>query len=119
MFQGSTANLFDYAVRLIEQVGEVVSTLPNRVSIHGHTDGIDFQRADGYSNWELSSDRANAARRILAQTGVSNDRFSEVVGKAATEPMFPDNPNRSENRRITILIIREAPVVPPKLGGGN
>lgn len=113
MFRPGTANLYGYASRLIGQIGDVVEVLPNRVSIHGHTDAGRFSAGAEYTNWELSADRANSARRVLRQTGVSTDRFSEVAGKADTEPMFPDSPDRPENRRITVLVLREAPVVAP------
>ena len=116
MFRDGTAELYDYAVKLVQEIGKVVEELPNRISIHGHTDGKVFERADGYSNWELSSDRANAARRVISAMGVSQDRFSEVVGKAMTEPLFPDQVMRPENRRITILVLREAPVLDPGYG---
>lgn len=116
MFRDGTAELYDYAVKLVQEIGAVVEELPNRISIHGHTDGLAFQREDGYSNWELSSERANAARRVISAMGVTQDRFSEVVGKAMTEPLFPDQVMRPENRRITILVLREAPVLDPNYG---
>ena len=115
MFRDTTAEPFGYAQRLIQEVGLIVEGLPNRVALLGHTDGGFFQRPDGYGNWELSAERANVARSILKISGVSTDRFSEVIAKADTDPMFPDNPMRAENRRITILVLREAPVVPPNM----
>lgn len=115
MFKSASAELYDYAKVLLRQIGERVRKVPNRIMITGHTDDQSFSRPDGYSNWELSADRANAARRVLRGGGVSEDRFSAVRGKASTEPLLPDQPTRSENRRITILLLREAPVVPPRL----
>lgn len=112
MFRLGSAELYGYAVRLIEEVGDVVATIPNRVSIVGHTDAKPRTDAS-YSNWELSSDRANAARRVLRASGVSGDRVAEVIGKAAGDPLYADEPYRSENRRIEVTILREAPVVPP------
>lgn len=119
MFRDTTAEPFGYAQRLIQEVGLIVENLPNRVTILGHTDGGFFQRPDGYSNWELSADRANVSRSILKIAGVSSDRFAEVIAKADTDPMFPDNPMRAENRRITIMVLREAPVVPPNMNQRN
>lgn len=119
MFHNGTDELFDYSTLLIQQVGSVVGTLPNRIAIMGHTDGGDTGLNENYTNWELSSDRANAARRVLGQMGVTTDRFSEVTGKANTEPMFPDSPLRPENRRITVLVIREAPVLSPIFNNGD
>jgi chemotaxis protein MotB len=119
MFHNGTDELFNYATLLVEQVGGVVGRLPNRIAIMGHTDGGDTGLSANYTNWELSADRANAARRVLGAMGVTTDRFSEVTGKANTEPMFPDNPIRPENRRITVLIIREAPVLSPAFSNGD
>ena len=87
--------------------------------LQGHTDGGNFTGPQGGSNWELSAGRANSALKVLDNSGVTSDRFFEVTGKAGTDPLYPDQPTRSENRRITILILREAPVVPPNLTGGN
>ena len=113
MFQPGTATLFDFARELIAEIGEAVQSLPNRISVQGHTDSGSFRRPDGYNNWDLSSERANAARRVLDSSGISSDRIFEVVGKASSDPLYPDTPGRSENRRITVLVLREAPVVPP------
>ena len=119
MFRDGTADLYGYAMRLIQEVGTVVEGMPNRVAIMGHTDASGIRDNPDYTNWELSADRANAARRVLRQTGVSTDRFSEVTGKASTEPLFPDSPFRPENRRITILVLREAPVLAPGFEPGQ
>ncbi|WP_308909594.1 flagellar motor protein MotB [Pseudokordiimonas caeni] len=116
MFKSGTDDLYGYAKAMIAAVGESVATLPNRLTIEGHTDGGAFSGPNGMTNWELSADRANAARRVLDETGVTNDRIAEVIGKASTDPIFPDNPFKSENRRITVLVLREAPVVPPSAG---
>ena len=114
MFRTGTAEPYGYAVRLFQTVGRIVESMPNRVAILGHTDAKPLNRVD-YGNWELSADRANAARRILRESGVTYDRFADVIGKADTDPLFPDDPVRNENRRISILVLREAPVVPPSL----
>ncbi len=114
MFRSGSAELRDYARAMFAKVGATVATLPNRLSIIGHTDDIGGDV--GYSNWELSADRANAARRVLRAAHVSPDRIAEVVGRAASEPLYPDQPGRPENRRITIVVLREAPVVDPKFG---
>jgi chemotaxis protein MotB len=65
------------------------------------------------TNWELSAARANAARAIITGAGVNIDRISEVVGRAGSDPLLPEDPNASANRRISILLIREAPPAPP------
>lgn len=112
MFHSATADLYPYAEQLIRTIGGVVSAMPNRISIQGHTDDAGNSESS-YSNWELSSDRANAARRILNTGKVAENRFAEVVGKASTDPLYPDTPNRSENRRVTFIVLNEAPVVAP------
>ncbi|TNE61567.1 MAG: chemotaxis protein MotB [Alphaproteobacteria bacterium] len=115
MFKSGTDELYEYAKAMISEIGKSVQTLPNRLTILGHTDGGPFVGDGGITNWELSANRANAARRVIDDSGVSDDRLAEVVGKAGTDPLYPDQPNRTENRRITILVLREAPVVPPSL----
>jgi len=112
MFKPATADLYKYAEKMILKVSEVVQKMPNRISISGHTDAKGFNPRSDYSNWELSSDRAHSARRVLSGANVSADRFAEILGKASTEPLLPDNPYRAENRRITILLLREAPTLP-------
>lgn len=119
MFKSGTDELYDFAKKMITEIGKSVQTLPNRITILGHTDGAVYFGPQGETNWELSAGRANSARRQLDSSGVSMDRFSEVIGKAGTDPLYPDQPNRTENRRITILVLREAPVVPPNLTNTN
>ncbi|MDA5193446.1 flagellar motor protein MotB [Govanella unica] len=115
MFKNGTSDLYGYARTMLQQIANRLVRTPNRITVTGHTDSQPAAGPAGYSNWELSSDRANSARRVLRSSGISEDRFSAVRGKAATEPLLPDQPNRPENRRITILLLREAPVLPPKL----
>jgi chemotaxis protein MotB len=113
MFKDGTAVMYDYAKKMLAQIAVSINKMPNRISISGHTDATPLKRTDGYSNWELSADRANTARRVLLEANVSPDRISEVKGKANSDPLLPDNRARPENRRISILLIREAPVLPP------
>ncbi|MCC3860588.1 flagellar motor protein MotB [Pseudemcibacter aquimaris] len=115
MFRNDTAELYSYAERMLAHISGKVNELPNRISISGHTDSVGYRAGATYSNWELSSDRAHTARRVMNSSGVSADRFAEIVGKAHTEPLLPDRPERPENRRITILVIREAPILPTNL----
>jgi len=85
--------------------GELVK-LPNKVAIEGHTDSTPYGRPD-YSNWELSSDRANAARRILVQTGLNEDRISQVRGFADQRLLLKTDPGNPSNRRISIIVRNE------------
>jgi chemotaxis protein MotB len=113
MFEKGTANPTPAAQRLLGAIAKIVDRLPNRVSISGHTDGGAFAGANGTTNWELSAERANAARAILTRQGLESDRIYEVVGKASSEPLLPEDPNASANRRLSILLMREAPPAPP------
>ncbi len=111
MFQGSSAEPLARTRQLLDAVAKVIDGLPNRISISGHTDST-LPSGSGYTNWDLSSDRANAARRYLESRGVDADRIYQVVGKAASEPLYPDDPEQPANRRISIVLLREAPVLP-------
>jgi chemotaxis protein MotB len=113
MFQPGTANLYPRTRVLLQQVARIVDRLPNRIAITGHTDAAKFVGAGGVTNWELSAARANAARAVLAAEGIDSDRIFEVSGKAGSDPLLPDDPYASSNRRISILLMSEAPVVPP------
>ena len=99
--------------KLLAAIGGIISTLPNRVSIGGHTSGNDAQ---GGTSWEMSAARANQARALLQAGGLSNDRIYEVAGKAGSEPLLPEDPNASANRRLSILLMREAPPAPAHTG---
>lgn len=106
MFPSGSANMYDHTVKLMELALPVIMSMPQNISITGHTDAVPFRRADGYSNWELSSDRANAARKVLMDQGVPEGRLSHVVGKAATDPLLPDDPKNARNRRLSIIMLR-------------
>jgi chemotaxis protein MotB len=116
MFQSGSTTLDDQARRLMEQIADVVRKMPNRISITGHTDALPFRTKNGYGNWELSADRANASRRALLDAGLDPQRIAYVTGKAATEPLIADDPSNPSNRRISIVLLREAQVTPPSGG---
>ncbi|PCI50481.1 MAG: motility protein MotB, partial [Alphaproteobacteria bacterium] len=80
MFRSGTAVLYKYAEKMIRKIATIVTKMPNRISISGHTDATPFSGRANYSNWELSADRANASRRILNSAGVSANRVAEVLG---------------------------------------
>jgi chemotaxis protein MotB len=92
-------------------VAKVIEQLPNQITIAGHTDSATSSKA-GYSNWELSADRANAARRILDSAGIVSDRIFQVSGKGDREPLYPDDPDLPANRRISITLMPAKPVMP-------
>ena len=85
LFQAGSANMTGRTRELLDQIGKVIAELPNNISISGHTDTSPLNRGE-YSNWELSSDRANASRRELVATGIDPTRIVQVVGKADQEP---------------------------------
>jgi chemotaxis protein MotB len=91
---------------LLQVLAAELVKLPNKVAIEGHTDSTPYGRPD-YSNWELSSDRANAARRILVQTGLSYDRISQVRGFADQRLLLKTDPANPSNRRISIIVRNE------------
>ena len=107
MFASGSARPNDQLVQLIGLVTQVVTQLPNKLSISGHTDSVPYRNAEGYTNWELSSDRANAARRLLIDGGLGQDRVANVQGRAATEPLLPEDTTDPSNRRISIVLLRE------------
>jgi chemotaxis protein MotB len=108
MFQPGSSELTPAAKKLLTAVGGIVSTLSNRISIAGHTSGNDSLG----DSWKLSFDRANAARAALQGGGLAQDRISETSGMAASEPLLPENPGASANRRVSILLLKEAPPAP-------
>ena len=93
--------------KLLNLVAEAVKHLPNKLSISGHTDASPFNGDSGYSNWELSADRANAARRLLVEAGIEGSRVAQVQGRADTELLLPEDPTSPRNRRISIVLLRE------------
>lgn len=90
---------------LLNALGKIIVKLPNKINITGHTDSKPYANQKGYSNWELSSDRAHATRRILEKANVNNNQFLDIVGKADREPFNKNNPEASENRRISIMLL--------------
>jgi chemotaxis protein MotB len=114
MFQRGSAEPMPYTRKLLAAIGGIVSALPNRISISGHT-AVNDVAANG-GTWELSAARANQARALLQAGGLTSDRIYEIAGKAGSEPLLPENPNASANRRLSILLLREAPPVPANPG---
>ena len=112
MFEPGSAVPRPRTVVLLRAVAQIINRLPNRISISGHTDSSPVT-AKGYSNWDLSFARANAARQILEENHVASERIYQVTGKAGSEPLFPDDPEMPGNRRVSIVLLREAPPLPP------
>ncbi len=115
MFPLGSAYMYDHTRLLLQQIARVIQRLPNRISITGHTDATPYRTDTGYGNWELSADRANASRRELIASGVISDRIAHVIGKADRDPLFAEDPELPSNRRISIVLLREAPVMPAQV----
>lgn len=116
MFKFGSSELLPHAELLVKYIAGIIQTLPNRISISGHTDGVFIPGSPQFSNWSLSAERAASTHQALIKYGVMSDRIFRVSGKAHTEPLFPDNPLLPANRRIGIILIREAPVIAPAYG---
>ena len=108
MFKENSAELEVYAKNIISKIVNLIKYSPNYLSISGHTDSDQTSMPKDYTNWELSSDRANATRRFIIDQGISADQIARVVARADTEPLDPANPNSSRNRRVTITLLRNS-----------
>ncbi|MGB6745985.1 MAG: flagellar motor protein MotB [Terracidiphilus sp.] len=93
------------ALRGLLQVLSVnLGQLPNKISIEGHTDAMVYSSGRPYDNWDLSTDRANEARRLMESEGVRQDQIAQVRGFADTQPRLPQNPQDPSNRRVTLIV---------------
>ena len=110
MFDSGSALVKPYMRDILREIGTALGGVENRISLAGHTDAAPYGNSDkGYSNWELSADRANASRRELVSAGMPDAKLGRVVGLAASDLLDPDNPRAPANRRITITVLtREA-----------
>jgi chemotaxis protein MotB len=89
--------------KMLEAVAGSITEVPNKIAIEGHTDALSYS-SSRYTNWELSTERASAARKELETHGLNPDSLAQVAGYAATLPLIKDNPNDPRNRRISIII---------------
>ncbi len=112
MFNENSTQPNDRAKLLLRAVAKIINQLPNRVSITGHTSGVAGQSGQNPKDWLLSTERADASRAVLQSAGVDQDRIATIQGKAAKEPLYPDDPSLAGNRRIAIVLLREKPVLP-------
>ncbi|MBW8847045.1 MAG: flagellar motor protein MotB [Burkholderiales bacterium] len=106
MFDSGSAVVKPYMRELLRELGNVLTEVPNRLTVEGHTDAQPFSGGDkGYSNWELSADRANSSRRELVAGGLSEARMLRVQGLAASKLLDAKDPNSALNRRISIIVM--------------
>lgn len=104
-FDIGSAKLAPSGISVVSAIGDIIAPLDNEVIVEGHTDSRRYTRSDVYSNWELSSDRANTARRVLETRGIAPGRFAEIRAFADNQLRYPDNSEDARNRRIAIIIV--------------
>jgi chemotaxis protein MotB len=108
MFDSGGAELKPYTRDILRQIGKSLNEVPNRISLAGHTDAAQFVGgSQGFTNWELSANRANASRRELVAGGMGDTKVLRVVGLASTLPFDKNDPLSSANRRISIVVLNQ------------
>jgi chemotaxis protein MotB len=106
MFDSGSAAVKPYMRDILREIGIALMEVDNKISLDGHTDQSNYgNAARGYSNWELSADRANASRRELAASGMPEEKLARVVGMASSLLLEPQDPRSPSNRRISILVM--------------
>ncbi len=111
MFASGASVMEDRARLLLQKVAPVLAGLSQQIAISGHTDATPFRGTDK-TNWELSSERANATRRLLVEAGLPETRFRSVTGNADRDPLLPGDPMAAANRRIAIVVLRQVQIPP-------
>mgnify|MGYP000352514997 CR=1 FL=1 len=107
MFRLGTAELDDRAIALLREVTGSIKGMPNKVAIRGHTDSLGFAPDSGRNNWTLSTERADATRRVMQGSGLNYQRFARIEGVADTAPFIPNNPADPRNRRVSITVLNQ------------
>jgi chemotaxis protein MotB len=115
MFADGSKAPYDRTRRLIEKLAVPLKSTPLRIAIVGHTAAGFVPTRSDYGAFDLSADRANVVRQILEREGLPPANIFAVSGKADSQPLFPDDPTLSANRRVTITLMREDPPLPPGL----
>ena len=105
MFDMGSSRLKPYTAQILKEVTGYLRTVPNSVSITGHTDATPYAGLTGFTNWDLSTDRANSARRELERAGLETERISRVVGLSSSVLFDRENPRNPINRRISIVVM--------------
>ncbi len=107
MFPSGSSRMYKQMEDILKVVATAIKGVPNKLNIIGHTDANQYAQRSLLTNWELSTDRANASRRILTENGVDKSRINSILGKADTELADPQNPMAPENRRVVITLLRQ------------
>lgn len=111
-FELGSAKINPQMYTALEQLGKALGTLDNQIVVGGHTDSYAY--SNGYSNWQLSADRANAVREYMARQGVSAERVTAVIGNGDRDLKNKENPYAPENRRVTLLVLKRGESIAPK-----
>jgi chemotaxis protein MotB len=120
MFASAKAELQPYTREILREIGRVLNDMPNKISLSGHTDATPYSTGDkGYSNWELSADRANASRRELIAGGMEDGKVVRVVGLSSAVLMDQQNPTNPINRRISIIVMNKKAEESASRDGGS
>ena len=117
MFANASAEVQPYMRTILRELGSALNDVPNPISLSGHTDATQYATQHGYSNWELSADRANASRRELIAGGMKPEKVSRVVGLEASVPLDKTNAYNPINRRISIVVLNARAAEAVRSGG--
>ncbi len=108
MFDSGGAVMKPYTRDILQEIGRTLNDVPNKISLSGHTDSVPYYGGEGgYSNWELSADRANASRRELVAGGLEDGKVLRVVGLGSAVPFDQEHPDAPINRRISIIVMNK------------
>lgn len=107
MFDSGSSHLKEYTSQILYEIAKIINKVPNKISLTGHTDATPYSSIRGYTNWELSTDRANASRRALVLGGLDADKIAKVVGLSSTVLFDKENPRSPVNRRISMIVMNQ------------
>src|SRR5690606_30865498 len=108
IFDLGSAQMRPYALEVMWAMADVLDNVPNKISIYGHTDATPYSDNGGiYTNWELSADRANSARRALVEGGLPDEQLAQIIGMGSSVLFDENNPSSHTNRRIVIMVLNE------------
>lgn len=117
MFQPDSAKMTPYSEALLTLITKIVLRFPNQVAITGHTAAAKPEEKRTYSDWDISGQRANFARRVMLEAGLPQDRLASVIGKGDNDHLYPKEPFSPQNRRISILLVTTNPKEAIKIDG--
>ncbi len=119
MFPENSKKPYDYTQKAVEAIAPVLQQLPYQIRVAGHASAHSPSDGSDYGPWELTSDRANAIRAILEESGLKDGKIHSVMGRGTVDPLFPDNPYMAANERISITLLNNPPPVPTEMNSGG